>query len=95
MPMFFIGLLSRTLGWVPSCDQICKEKQDLLGLSLIEMEMIHGAYMTNNPNGMSIGCLPLMSFAVNSLVFSHICIQGFFFSELFVSRTAKKLCRAS
>ena len=56
MPMFFVGLLSRTLGWTPSCDQICKEKQNLSGLSLLEMEMIHGVYLTSNPNGTPTAC---------------------------------------
>lgn len=58
MPVFFIALLSDTLGWIPTPDQVPLSILDqynwVPGMSLLEMEIVHAAYKTNNPNGKQI-----------------------------------------
>ena len=56
VPPFFITLLSDTLGWVPTESQIREaglpeQLAKSLGCSVLEMEILNGAFWPNNPNG--------------------------------------------
>ena len=55
MPVFFIALLSETMGWIPTPDQVPLSMAEhygwVEGVSMLEMEIMHAAYRSNNPNG--------------------------------------------
>ena len=53
---FFLNMTSERIGWIPLGDQIPEavrtEYKWIDGLSITEMEIMHGAYRNDNPNGM-------------------------------------------
>ena len=54
MPVFFLALLSETLGWVPSHEHtlsVSDQYDWVQGMSLMEMEIIQAAYRCTNRNG--------------------------------------------
>lgn len=58
MPVFFLALLSETLGWVPSHEythSVFDQYDWVRGMSLIEMEIIQAAYRSINQNGNTVG----------------------------------------
>jgi len=52
---FFLNMTSERVGWVPTVDEIPEVIQRdyawVEGLSVTEMEIMHGAYRIDNPNG--------------------------------------------
>jgi len=57
MPVFFLALLSETLGWVPSHEythSVFDQYDWVQGMSLIEMEIIQAAYRSINQNGNTV-----------------------------------------
>ena len=52
---FFINMISERIGWIPNEDQIpfrfIEEYSWIKGMSVTEMEIMHGAYRSKNPNG--------------------------------------------
>ena len=52
---FFLNMTSERVGWVPTMNEIPeglqKEYDWVEGLSMTEMEIMHGAYRVDNPNG--------------------------------------------
>ena len=47
-------IFSERIGWIPSCgdvpQNIVDEYKWIFGLSITEMEIVHGAYRKDNPN---------------------------------------------
>ena len=55
---FFLNMTSERIGWIPVGDDVPEAVRDeykwVEGLSITEMEIMHGAYRKDNPNGMCI-----------------------------------------
>ena len=52
---FFLNMTSERIGWIPAGEDIPEAVRDeykwVDGLSITEMEIMHGAYRKDNPNG--------------------------------------------
>ena len=54
-PGKYFTICSERVGWVPVLDEVPESVRDeykwVQGLSVTEMEIMHGAYRRDNPNG--------------------------------------------